>query len=107
VVVELTEQHPQAALNDLWWHFHGVRRPTAPGVDDLVAVLQELGVEARVEPAQRPSAAVAQPRDEVVRFARRRLCLPPSADAEVDRLLSADHRVPPPHGACVWWEGKA
>jgi SAM-dependent methyltransferase len=102
VVLEVTRHHPQAALDELWWHFHQVRRPTDPGVGDLIAVLRELGLDARVEEAERP--AVARPREVLVDFARRRLCLPPSADAEVDRLLPADHCVPPAQVACVWWD---
>jgi SAM-dependent methyltransferase len=105
VVLELTECHPQRALNDLWWHFHGVRRPETPGVDDLVAVLTELGLNAGVERDVRPDPPMTQPRDVLVDYARRRLCLPPAANAEVDRLLPADHRVPPPRVACVWWDG--
>jgi SAM-dependent methyltransferase len=106
VVLEVTRRHPQAELNELWWHFHRVRRPTAPGVSDLVAVLGGLDIEAQVEPAERPAPAVTQPREALVSFTRRRLCLPPSADDEVDRLLPADHRIPPPRVACVWWAGR-
>jgi SAM-dependent methyltransferase len=104
VVLELTAQHPQAALNELWWHFHRVRRPATPGAADLVAVLREMGLDPGVEAGVRP--AIAQPRAALVSFARRRLCLPADAEAEVDRLLPAAHRVPPAEVVCVWWEAR-
>jgi SAM-dependent methyltransferase len=105
VVLEVTRRHPQAELNKLWRALHGVARPQTPGVADLLAVLRALGIRAEATDAQRPAPRPAQPRDALVTAVRRRLCLPPSADAEVDRLLPVDHRVPPPLVTCVWWAG--
>jgi len=42
-VVELTAEHPQASLNDLWWHFHRLERPERPTARDFLAVLDSLG----------------------------------------------------------------
>lgn len=42
-VVELTAEHPQASLNDLWWHFHRLERPERPTAPDFLAVLDSLG----------------------------------------------------------------
>jgi SAM-dependent methyltransferase len=106
VVLEVTRRHPQAELNELWRVLHGVVRPQTPGVEDLLAVLRDLGIDAEVSDAQRPAPQVAQPRDELVTEIRRRLCLPRDADGEIDRLLPADFRVPPPRVTCVWWAGR-
>src|SRR5205823_11400703 len=44
VIVELTRSHPQSSLNDLWLHFHGLRRPDRPTVDNAIEVLREAGL---------------------------------------------------------------
>jgi precorrin-6B methylase 2 len=102
VVLEVTAIHPQATLNHLWQHLHGVQRPQTPTADDLVAVLRELGLAPHVEPTRRPVPPTPQPRDLLVSFTRRRLCLDHTADLEIDRLLPADFTAPPPEAVCIW-----
>jgi precorrin-6B methylase 2 len=104
VVLEVTAIHPQATLNHLWQHLHGVQRPQTPTADDLVAVLRELGLAPHVEPTRRPVPPTPQPRDLLVSFTRRRLCLDHTADPEIDRLLPADFTAPPPEAVCIWWD---
>ena len=106
VVVEITAMHPQALLNPLWEHFHGVVRPTRPTADDAVAVLRDLGLEVGVEEFDGPMRwhDHDHAHDELVAFARRRLCLPPERDPEVAALLPPP--VPRPHAA-LWWDGAA
>jgi SAM-dependent methyltransferase len=104
VVVEMTATHPQALLNPLWEHFHGIGRPTRPTADDAVAVLCDLGVEVGVEVFDGPLRWQEGHTDELIAFTRRRLCLPAERDPEVAAMLPP--AVPRPHVA-VWWAGRA
>ena len=45
VVIEMTAVHPLTPLNPLWEHFHGVIRPTAPRAEDVVGLLEAMGVD--------------------------------------------------------------
>ena len=104
VVVEITAMHPQALLNPLWEHFHGVERPTRPTADDAVAVLRDLGLRVETEAFDGPLRWHRSHEAEMVAFTRRRLCLPAERDPEVAALLPP--AVPRPHLA-IWWEGGA
>lgn len=104
VVVEITEFHPMAGLNALWRHFHSIDRPQGPGVADALAVLAEMGLDARVEHFSRPPRWQSRDRAMQVAFARRRLCLAPDADEEVDRLLDPGMDLLSTAVACLWWD---
>lgn len=104
VVVEITAVHPQALLNPLWEHFHGVRRPSRPTAGDAIAVLRDLGLEVGIEEFDGPLRWHDNHHDERVAFTRRRLCLPPERDAEVAALLPPPAALP--HVA-LWWAGQA
>ena len=77
----------------MWEHFHGISRPTSPTVDDLVAVLNELGAnDLTVEPWMRDDPAAADGGDfetiaERSALVTQRLCLPPDREAEVAEAL--------------------
>ncbi|HZD66547.1 MAG TPA: hypothetical protein VE152_10665, partial [Acidimicrobiales bacterium] len=107
VVIELTAVHPQAGLNDLWWHFHRLPRPVGPDVAAAVAVLAEGGIDPVVERFPRPPRPGAADRGAQVAFARRRLCLSPEADPEVDRLLPPGGALADTEAACLWWDTAA
>jgi SAM-dependent methyltransferase len=85
VVVELSGRHPLVDTAPLWRHFHGVDRPDGPTAQLAVEVLRELGIAPEVQQWSRPPRDV--PREVYVRLNRRRLCLPESAEPEVDRLM--------------------
>jgi precorrin-6B methylase 2 len=107
IVVELTEIHPQSALNDLWRHFHGLERPSEPTAKDAAAVLEEMGIDPHLELwARRPHWGPAE-RADVVAFVRKRLCLGPDRDAEIDRLLGPRPVLSPLGLATMWWPGEA
>lgn len=106
VVAELTVAHPQAHLNPLWRRFHGIDRPTGPTVDDALAVLGEAGVDAEVERWEAPGRWESAPREELVAFARRRLCLPAERDPEVDAALDELAGPAPRQLATLWWPGR-
>lgn len=93
VVVELPPNHPLSWMTPLWERFHGISRPTSPTVDDLVAVLEELGVtDLAVEPWQLhdPSASDGSDSETVADRAvlvTQRLCLPPEREGDVAEAL--------------------
>ncbi|HET7529785.1 MAG TPA: methyltransferase domain-containing protein [Mycobacteriales bacterium] len=100
VVVELTATHPLATSRTLWQHFHGIDRPTGPTADLAVHVLREAGIEPSIESWQRPPRDV--PREVYVELNRRRLCLPASADAEIDRVMGPT--TWPRDVVTLWWD---
>jgi hypothetical protein len=104
VVVEVTAEHPQATLNRLWEHFHGVVRPTRPTAVDAAAVARDLGFAVEIERFEAPPRWTDADWDELVVFARRRLCLPPERDAEVAAVLE---RPGPRPLVTLWWPGSA
>jgi SAM-dependent methyltransferase len=104
VVAELTAVHPQESLNPLWRRFHGLERPTHPTADDAVAVLAGMGLEAGVERWEAPGRWESAPREELVTFARRRLCLPPERDPEVADALDELFLFGPRPLVTIWWD---
>ena len=106
VVVELTVNHPSSNLSAAWRALHGIERPTTPTAADAIAVLDEMGLTVRWEESER---AVLSPPDraEVVAHARRRLCVGPDRDSEIERLLGPDSGHPLRRIVTAWWEGEA
>jgi SAM-dependent methyltransferase len=117
VVLEITGRHPLTGTAHLWQRFHGLQRPSGPTADDAEAVLREVGVDPGREdhtPAA-PSGGFSR-RADVVAFVRRRLCLTPDRDPDVEAALedrivehdglwdlwAAGRRV-----VTFWWEGSA
>ncbi|MDP8975279.1 MAG: class I SAM-dependent methyltransferase [Actinomycetota bacterium] len=107
VVVELTARHPQVELNHLWRELHGIDRPSGPTAEDACAVLTEAGLDVHAEEWERPSLWSGIDRSELVAFARRRLCVGPERDAEIDALLYPDRERPMRPMVTLWWEGEA
>jgi SAM-dependent methyltransferase len=105
IVVEITADHPQSTLNDLWLHFHGNARPTRPTAADAAAVLRDLGFDVGLEEFEAaPRWAHDHDRADLVAFARRRLCLPPERDPEIDAVLEPPA---PRRNVTLWWPGSA
>jgi SAM-dependent methyltransferase len=103
VVVEMTAVHPASTLSPLWRHFHRLERPTTPTYEDAVAVLAELGLRPDIETWDRPPRRRMVERRELVAFARRRLCLSPERDAEIEALLGERTSWAPAGGVTLWW----
>ncbi|HEX2381734.1 MAG TPA: class I SAM-dependent methyltransferase [Acidimicrobiales bacterium] len=108
VVLELTEVHPQSRLSPLWRHFWNIDRPTTPTARDAIEVVTESvgrGVQVEVERWIRPDPGVCPGRsdEEIVAIARRRLCLPATADPEIAELLGPSPRLAPSEVVTVWW----
>ncbi len=107
VVVELTLRHPQVRLNHLWQELHGIERPIGPTAWDAQAVLLEAGLDVRAEEWERPSMWTGVDRGEWVTFVRRRLCVGPERDPEIDALLGSDHEDPLRRAVTLWWDREA
>lgn len=105
VVVEITARHPLTATAPLWRHFWGIDRPEGPTADDAVAVMAACGIHPHVERWERPPRRHAGQRAALVAFTRRRLCLPPERDPEVEALLPAE--PPPQPVVTLWWDAPA
>lgn len=102
VVMELTQRHPLVATAGLWLRFHGLHRPSGPDATLARAVLAEAGIDAADEASMRPPRSL--PHDAEVAFTRRRLCLPPERDAEVDRALAENPDRGPRQVVTLWWD---
>jgi SAM-dependent methyltransferase len=102
VVIELTERHPWTWMNDLWLRFHALERPDGPTAEDAASVLRELGtVASREDRVDTEPSGGFEHRSDAVALVRRRLCLPPDRDPELEQLLG--DRLAEAHG--LWSSG--
>ncbi|MBO0728807.1 MAG: class I SAM-dependent methyltransferase [Acidimicrobiaceae bacterium] len=102
VVMELAERHPLTATAPLWRHFHGLERPSGPDASLAREVLAEAGIDAACERWARPPRNV--PREAFVAMQRRRLCLPPEREPEVDRLVEPEPDLHQRRLVTLWWD---
>lgn len=107
VVLELSGAHPTANLNPLWLAIHGLERPTSPTAEDALAVLVEMGLDVGSEEVERPWSTPVGDRAEVVAMYRRRLCVGPERDAEIDALVDARVEGALRRTVTLWWDGGA
>ncbi len=114
VVVEMTLTHPLTTLNELWYQFHRLRRPTGPTAADVLAILAAMGIRCDWTQWQRPSGGDYPSMAELVDVTRRRLCLPPERAGDVESALvtaGVDRDHPADLGSSgrevmtIWWEG--
>lgn len=103
VVVELTDRHPMVPLNHVWKAIHGVDRPGGPSAADAVAVLEEMELPVRHFSEDRPSVWAGAGREGQVAFVRRRLCVGPERDADIERLLG-DGLQEMRTIVAMWWD---
>lgn len=106
VVLEVPQHHPMSSMNPLWKRFWDLDRPTRPTANDLGAIAQALGLDAKVDHWQDETwgRRVDMPEAERVRFARIRLCLTQDRDAEVAAALIEQYDAAPREVATVWWD---
>lgn len=104
VVLELTDTHPWAPTGPLWRRFHGLDRPTGPTAQLAADVLRAAGFAVHVEHWSGPPRASG--RADTVAFLRGRLCLPASADAELEAALPPDVELSPRQVATLWWAAR-
>ena len=108
VVVTLPDRHPTSPFNFLWEHFWGLTRPQGPRAELFLEVVGELGIRPQLESELRPhhrGEEVSRPA--YLAFARRRLCLPQSREAEVDLALGDSWPLEVPLLHTVSWPGRA
>lgn len=102
VVLELTATHPLAATAELWRRFHGLDRPEGPTAELAARVLAEAGLAVHAQRWQAPPRPLD--RATLVGFTRRRLCLPPEREGEVDAALPAEAGGLPRDVVTLWWD---
>ena len=105
VVVEISVDHPVSGLNAAWKALHGIERPTRPTAGDALAVLEEMGLVVEHREEERPAPPHGHSRADQVASARRRLCVGPERDAEIDALLGPPDR--PRRVVAMRWDGRA
>ena len=103
VVIELPQQHPLSSLRDAWRHFWNLDRPTNPTSQDLVQVLNEMGIQANLELWPGPKLRQVSIEDDI-RFLRIRLCLDSSRDSEIRKFLEAQKPMDSRALATIWWD---
>jgi 2-polyprenyl-3-methyl-5-hydroxy-6-metoxy-1,4-benzoquinol methylase len=93
VLMPTFEHGPQAQLTPLWQLVYGEERVGLPGLDPLVAVLEEMGLNPSVEPAEVLSPRAFQSPGAAVEHVRPRMFVRPGGErdrklrAAVDELL--------------------
>jgi SAM-dependent methyltransferase len=108
VVVEIPTRHPMSAWSPAFRHFWDLERPDGPTHLDLVAVLDELGLQPEFTTSPRPALPVyAADPDLFVPMARRRLCLSADRDDELAAWLDANPLPWPDTVATIRWPGSA
>ena len=102
VVVELPQRHPLSGLSTMWKRFWDLERPDSPTAHDALAVVRELGHDARLETFTEHTG-VRPVTDEDVEFTRIRLCLGADRDPEIRAHLEANP-VTQRDLATIWWD---
>lgn len=106
VVIEMPTRHPLSSMSDAWKHFWNLERPTQPTATDLLEVLQEIGIKARVQYWTGPVRDRVD-LDQESEFMRIRLCLPTERLAEVREYLIANPLPRQREIATIWWDVNA
>ena len=108
VVVEIPTCHPMSALSPAFRHFWKLERPDGPTHRDLVAVLDQLGLQPEFTTSPRAALpAYAADPDKLLSMTRRRLCLGADRDEELAEWLEANPLPWPDTVATVRWPGSA
>lgn len=103
VVIELPLVHPMTSASSGWKHFWNLVRPTSPNADDLLSVLNEMGINAHLEKFSADFPLEQSPED-IADRTRVRLCLPQSRLEEVKEFLEENPFSTKRELAVVWWD---
>jgi hypothetical protein len=108
VVVEIPTRHPMSALSPAFRHFWDLERPDGPTHHDLMAVLDELGLQPEFITSPRATLPnyAADP-EAFVQMVRRRLCLSADRDEELAEWLAENPLPWPDTVATIRWPGAA
>lgn len=102
VVIEIPVRHPQSSSNFLWQHFWGINRPESPNAEQIVEILDSLGISANIvnwESDSRPSVS----EQKAIEFNRIRLCLDQSKDPEIAQIMK-EQPATRRELATIWWD---
>jgi SAM-dependent methyltransferase len=103
VVIEMPIQHPLSSLTSAWQHFWKLDRPTTPTPAQLIEVLAEMGISAKIE-YWTGSLRGDRNLEEMTEFTRIRLCLPKVRDPEVRAFLEQRPTPTVRELATIWWD---
>jgi SAM-dependent methyltransferase len=103
VVIEMPIQHPLANMDKAWQHFWNLARPKGPTPNDLIAVLVEIGITAKVKYW---AGEVRQESDlnQAAEFMRIRLCLPKERFSDVKDFFASLPIQNKRDLATIWWD---
>ena len=104
VVLELPEHHPLSSMAPAWQHFWQLERPVAPTPQDLMDVLEEMGLAAQRHQWTAPTRDAPYDLERAARFMRIRLCLPSPREREVYEYLVANPIDLTRDLSTVWWD---
>lgn len=102
VVIEMPTRHPLTTMSRAWKHFWNLERPSSPTSDDLMLVLEEIGIGATMQ-IWSGLMRVDRNLDEAVNFMRIRLCLPSDRTSEVRDFLESEPVDTQRELATIWW----
>lgn len=103
VVIEMPTRHPLTNMSAAWKHFWNLERPSEPSSEDIMNVLNEIGIRASIQHWSGPLRDRVDI-DQDADFLRIRLCLPPERLSDVREFLVMN---PPPRQreiATIWWD---
>lgn len=103
VVIEMPQHHPQSRFAPLWQHFWQLERPSTPTPQDLMRVLQELGIKANLELWEGYMGRNVD-LDQEAYYSTIRLCLPQSCKSEVRTRLELLPSSTSRPLATIWWD---
>ena len=105
VVIEMPQEHPLSTLRSAWKHFWNLDRPSNPTPEDLMNVLANLGIDAKLELWQGPKLRPLDVNDEI-KFLRIRLCLDSTRDQEIEEFIGTRPSMASRALATIWWDKK-
>lgn len=102
VFIEVHEMHPHHVVNPVWKHFWGIDRPDSPTAQDLVGIVESLGIAPRSERFFRDPEGPREVDDDLVSSIAQRACINPS---DLDRLRNflMEHPIRRPEYRLIWW----
>lgn len=103
VVIELPLVHPMTPRSNGWKYFWNLDRPTSPTADDFFKLLEEMGIQAKIEKFE-GRILLDEGEDDRVEYTRMRLCLPKSRRDEIVEFLKTDPSPTSRQLAVIWWD---
>ncbi len=103
VIVEMPQRHPLSNASELWNHFWNLNRPSQPTQENLMEVLDELGLAAQVQLWDGEMRGEGD-LELLAHYSRIRLCLPENREKEVLEFLQDNPIDTSRKLATIWWD---